>query len=391
MALTKCKVWENFSGENGIDSDNMYYGYPNTNTFPSSKNAARFIYKDNNGTEHWILGSKCTDTNTQSYINVSNYEQTNTNPYLSNAKLILSGGFPTFGRRLFSVNNNDKVKTSTTDHKQNAKTIEITWSKNSLWLGNTIYTGDDFEEGVIPKKLIVILQGAGGGGGGVCTDGWSDEGGGGGGAGGNVIAVLTKKDPDKNYYIKCWIGAGGAGGPTSDDEDECTGVQGGDTIVEFWESVTLVTILTAYGGYGGLGSDSSVHGEGGVGGPCGRSPDDITDYLSYYKNTTGIDGFPGGMSIDDSSKFPDPSTASISATVNYSTYSKVQSIGGRWSGSDDYPGVGGPSPYDSGGYGGDPFRRSYGKDGSGGEGGNVRESTKQNGAHGGGGLIEIYY
>lgn len=388
MALTKCTVWEKFAGDRGF-FDIPYYGYTNATTFPSNKNAARFIYKDDNGTEHWILGNKCTNTNTQSYITVSNYEQTNTSPYLSNAKLILPGGFPQFATCIFNENSGSGT---------------LTWNSSTLEVKGRSYSPSDFPDNTIPKKMIVVLQGGGGGGGASCTDGW-DEGAGGGGGGGTIIGILTRPELTADTYIDYSIGVGGSGGTWTDSSISAhfNGSDGGETSIVLrdidWdgaqEKPNIYATLTASGGGGGKASDNNTtyYGWGGSGGVANTSYD--SGYYYPLLREQGQSGSGGGRSSTSATRQSLPegqSTRTIEVnSTNYTLYRQYNYT--TLTPGDEIGGIGGCSMFDKGGeqYGQQAtFNNFVGEKGSGGAGSNATGAAHYDGFSGGNGFIEFW-
>jgi hypothetical protein len=79
-------------------------------------------------------------------------------------------------------------------------------------------SASNFENGVIPNRMIIFLQGGGGGGGGssnvflftICTGGADGEGGGAGGFAALVIDTEILKESSNNYY-EVKVGEGGKG------------------------------------------------------------------------------------------------------------------------------------------------------------------------------------
>ena len=370
MALTKCTIWENFTG-NGMP-DIPYYGYTSSK-LPSAKSSALFKY-NKDGYEHWVLGNPIgsLSTNTVYYYNISNYN--NSSNTIRDTKIIAPGGFPQFtSEPLYS--------------RYNSGSFNIVWNNNTISVSGRNYTKSDFPDNAIPKLLIVVLQGGGGGGAGVCT--WGDhEGGGGGGAGGVAIAVIGRPDLDATYVLKCSIGAGGSGGRTSEEVEDCFGNSGGETSINIYNSSETYryAYVTAGGGSGGTGSDDDTYkGQGGSGGQCSRGPNYDNGYVSYYHSSSGGSGGPGGRSISTYK-----SECSISSSINNSTFNVGNTNSNNLISSNDYPGCGGASAFDRGGNTGvTEDCHQYGNYGSGGEGGSERGTLT--GGSGGTGFIRIYY
>lgn len=120
---------------------------------------------------------------------------------------------------------------------------------------------NEFDDGIIPKRLIVIIQAAGGGGGG--RNGfWS--GGGGGGAGCfwmGAIKLDVETSGSSDWYIK--VGAAGLGGSNSNgsNADNTTLYYSTTGTSTGWTNGVIV-----YGGHGGI-----AKGAGGQGGTYSES------------------------------------------------------------------------------------------------------------------------
>ena len=268
------------------------------------------------------------------------------------------------------------VRKGTDNEKKECLKINYYTTKEDKTPAKTtnLYAGD-FQDNVLPTRLLVLLQGAGGGGGGGTSHAWSTKRGAGGGSGGYWFGIIRFDDTISKIEVE--LGNGGIGG-----RQEKNGENGATTILKVYrnnlQSLIPVEIVTLFGGKGG-----TYNGKAGEGGTI-----DIDDTASYGEvdNTLSLGwtlgygiGKAGGKKNKKGTDFSETNIklsctrrSDLKEEICYQTYlSCGKSIGGAGS---------------SGGGGGASLLSNGGDGGTDGHGTTVRRGRRgYSGAGGGGG------
>lgn len=237
------------------------------------------------------------------------------------------------------------------------------------------FTAENFNDGVIPTRLLLVCLGGGGAG----SSSSSSTPGAGGGSSGYVVGVLHLKN-DQTYWFT--VGGGGKGGKNQG------GVNGEPTTI----TMERTSQLEIKGGKGGLYNQDTSGGAGG---------DDCTVYTEFFYKIQSSKGNAGGKPDGDSEAQPGEnsnvseiaimSRADLNTKIITGTHS-----GGGIEGTPDYRGGGGgASPWGDGGAGNGSAGAGSAGDGygSGGGGGALifMGLDTNKGGDGANGVIQVYY
>ena len=343
------------------------------------------------------------------------------NEYSNN--FIIRGSYVNFGRLLTRV-----AQVPTTSSSDFINQCEVYVSNNKLYIdkyktnhilsSSNSFTANNFEDGVLPRRLIIVLSAAGGGGG--AAGSGTSANGGGGGSGGFFACVLNTEwlwientGRHRKYVIN--IGKGGAGGWATYSQNtgwiRAAGSSGGDSSIVRYEGDNSSTLLCAKGGGGGgtwdnvAGTRGIVVDSNGTNLSDGASINGLGTYFwwlpyskgrrSFEHGNDGGKGKPGAIDRIWSNRYYIYNTLNSdlqAAALNYMPVGLYAS--GRVS-NIDAGGGGAASYFGNGGDGGGWTSDTPGKDASGyGAGGGgatcLFPTTGGSGGHGSNGILYIY-
>ena len=282
---------------------------------------------------------------------------------------VVPGTRPSFKKVFYSNMSDYGVRTVDGGLLGDIECVKITRTSNALIiyakksnLERTIsIPSSDFQDKVVPKRLLVEIQGAGGGGGKGGT-GIGGSTGNGGGAGGYWCGIIDVEnvyswEVDMGRYGNAGTSSGGTGGDAS------------DTILKYQKTSlgTSIVCVTVKGGKGANSASSITPANGGS----------VTlQSVNYYYTLAYATGGNGGTTRDGGVDAQGTNELNVSCTTTISsTNSPINIKRGNWWGGPNNGGNGGGASY------------FY----SGGRGTNWGESTPEgfNGAGGGGSAYDF--